>query len=138
MPSMLKGDQPVQCDWRRPRLRRLGLKATYTGKAKLWQADTSINAQTLTIDSKDGDLTASGSVATSAMLEQGTKNAKAKERVRTMGGERFRVRRVDAASDLHEGRAPDRPAGGHDCRENRGYASSRLVTQLIAWKPTRS
>jgi LPS export ABC transporter protein LptC len=85
MPSMLKGDQPVSVIGDALDYDGSVSKATYTGKAKLWQADTSINAQTLTIDNKEGDLTASGSVATSAMLEQGTKNAKAKERVRTMG-----------------------------------------------------
>jgi lipopolysaccharide export system protein LptA len=85
MPSMLKGDQPVSVIGDALDYDGSVSKATYTGKAKLWQADTSINAQTLTIDNKEGDLTASGSVATSAMLEQGTKNAKTKERVRTMG-----------------------------------------------------
>jgi lipopolysaccharide export system protein LptA len=85
MPSMLKGDQPVSVIGDALDYDGSVSKATYTGKAKLWQADTSINAQTLTIDNKEGDLTASGSVATSAMLEQGTKNANAKERVRTMG-----------------------------------------------------
>jgi LPS export ABC transporter protein LptC len=85
MPSMLKGDQPVNVVGERLDYDGAVSKATYTGKAKLWQSDTSVQAETITIDEKAGDLAASGSVATSSMLEQGSKDKKTKERVRSIG-----------------------------------------------------
>jgi lipopolysaccharide export system protein LptA len=85
MPSMLKSDQVVY-------IAAEGLdydgelsKATYTGRAKLWQAETSVQAQTLTLDNKSGDLTASEKVTTSTMLEQLDSAKKKKERVRSVG-----------------------------------------------------
>src|SRR5205823_4343756 len=44
-------------------------KATYTGTARLVQSDTSIKGQTIVVDNKAGNLTASGGVTTTAMLE---------------------------------------------------------------------
>jgi LPS export ABC transporter protein LptC len=86
VPSMLKSDQPVNIvaedlDYDG------GLStATYNGKAKLFQADTSVQGQSLILDSKTGDLTASGVVTTSAMIEQrDSKDKTKKQRVRTIG-----------------------------------------------------
>ena len=45
-------------------------RATYTGGARLWQKDTAINADTITVDEKTGNLTASGQVRTSMPFEQ--------------------------------------------------------------------
>ncbi len=84
-PSMLKEDQPVSVIGDALDYDGTASRATYTGKAKLWQADTSINAQTIVIDNKNGDLSASGTVATSILLEQTSKDKKTKERSRTMG-----------------------------------------------------
>jgi lipopolysaccharide export system protein LptA len=57
----------------------------YTGNAKLFQDDTSIQAGTLVIDNKNGDLLASGSAVTSTMLQQGDKAKKPRDRVRSIG-----------------------------------------------------
>jgi lipopolysaccharide export system protein LptA len=85
MPSMLKSDQLVyiaadDLDYDG------GLsKAIYNGSTKLWQAETSVQGQTLELDSQSGDLTASGSVTTSAMFEQMDTAKQKKERVRSIG-----------------------------------------------------
>jgi lipopolysaccharide export system protein LptA len=52
-------------------------KGVYTGAARLVQSDTTIKSETLVIDDKTGDLTASGSVITTTMLE-GTAKAGSK------------------------------------------------------------
>src|SRR4029077_4551594 len=76
MPSMLKQDQPVivlgnglDCD---------GSVAlgTYTGAAGLFQGDTSIKGETIVIDNKAGNLSASGGVTTTTVLEQATNHTK--------------------------------------------------------------
>ena len=66
-PSMLKGDQPVYVVGETLDYDGAASKASYKGRAKLWQADTSVQAETLEIDNGRGDLTASGSVATSTI-----------------------------------------------------------------------
>ena len=85
MPSMLKGDQPVYVVGESLDYDGGASKAVYTGKTKLWQADTTVQAETMVIDSKSGDLTASGSVATSSMLEQRHPEKKTRERERSIG-----------------------------------------------------
>jgi len=85
MPSMLKSDQVVyiaadDLDYDG------GLtKATYSGRAKLWQAETSVQAETIALDNRSGDLSASKSVTTSTMLEQHETDSKKKERARSIG-----------------------------------------------------
>ena len=80
IPSMLKGDQPVYVVGESLDYDGKASKAAYTGKTKLWQTDTTVQGDTLVIDSKSGDLTASGSVATSTMLEQRHREKKTRER----------------------------------------------------------
>lgn len=81
VPSMLKADQPVSV------LGDLlvydGTKslATYTGNARLFQADTSIKADIITVDEKLGDLTAAGKVMTSTTREQLAADGTTKQRV---------------------------------------------------------
>lgn len=70
MPSMLKQDKPVNVlgnnlDY--DGTRSLGV---YTGDARLFQEDTSVKASTITIDDKNGDLSASGDVVSTTMLER--------------------------------------------------------------------
>ena len=63
-------------------------RATYEGRpAVLWQSDTSIKGSTIGIDSKSGDLSASGSVLTTTILEQTDKQTKKKDRVRSTARE---------------------------------------------------
>jgi lipopolysaccharide export system protein LptA len=82
---MLKGDQPVFVVGESLDYDGSGSSATYTGKVRLWQADTSIQAQTLVIDDTSGDLTASGAVTTTTMLEQHGRGKKTSERARSVG-----------------------------------------------------
>jgi lipopolysaccharide export system protein LptA len=50
----------------------------------LWQGETSVKGDTMAIDDKTGDLTATGSVTTATILEQVDKDKKT-ERVRSLG-----------------------------------------------------
>jgi LPS export ABC transporter protein LptC len=83
VPSMLKSDQPVNVIGDDLDYDGVASKATYTGKALLWQADTSVKGGAITIDDKTGDLSATGPVTTTALLEQLDKDKK-KERVRSV------------------------------------------------------
>lgn len=85
MPSMLKGDKPVNVTAADLDYDGTLSKATYKGKPKLWQGDTTIQGDELTIDTKNGDLLVSGSAATYTMLEQGDKAKKPRDRVRSIG-----------------------------------------------------
>jgi LPS export ABC transporter protein LptC len=106
MPSMLKDDQPVSVigdylDYDGSRAR-----ASYEGGAKLWQVDTSVQGDSLVVDNKNGDLSASGSAATSSMLKQGDKDKKTTERVRTIGTSKTfayedSTRRATYSGDAH-------------------------------------
>jgi LPS export ABC transporter protein LptC/lipopolysaccharide transport protein LptA len=88
-PSMFKKDQPVNVTADDLKYDGGAEQAHYTGNAQLWQAETTIKGAQITIESKTGDLKASGDpVATTAVLTQTTKdgrkepsraNAKSKE-----------------------------------------------------------
>ena len=96
MPSMLKQDQPVNVTATALDYDGSTAKTAYTGAAQLWQGDTSIKGESILIDSKTGDLTASA-VTSATMLEQ-TDKANKKERVRS----------VASAKDLKYEDAPRR------------------------------
>jgi lipopolysaccharide transport protein LptA len=83
MPSMLKQDQPVNVTADELDYDGTLSRALYTGKAVLWQGDTSVKGATITIDDKTGDLFATGPVTTTSMLEQEGQDKK-KERVRSI------------------------------------------------------
>ena len=85
MPSMLKSDQVVYIAGENLDYDGGLAKATYTGSVKLWQAETSVQAKTLALDNRSGDLTASESVTTSTMLEQHDTEKQKTERVRSVG-----------------------------------------------------
>jgi LPS export ABC transporter protein LptC len=85
MPSMLKGDKPVNVMAGSLNYDGTLSKATYQEKPKLWQGETTIQGDELTIDNKSGDLLVSGSAATRTMLEQGDKTKKPRERARSIG-----------------------------------------------------
>ena len=114
---------------RRPRprfattARRRG--ATYEGTAQLWQGDTTIKGDTIVIDSKTGDLTASGSVTTTTMLDQHGQGRRRKSACRSMGDvEGIQIRGRAAPRHLHRRRAHERPAGRHDRREDRAVSEA--------------
>ncbi len=87
MPSMLKQDRPVNI--LANNLDYDGTKATglYTGDARLFQDDTSVKASTIAIDDKKGDLSASGDVVSTTLLERNATTNSGKpqtERVRSI------------------------------------------------------
>jgi lipopolysaccharide export system protein LptA len=83
LPSMLKQDQAVNVTADSLDFDGEANRATYDGRAVLWQSETSIKAESIAIDSKSGDLSASGSVVTTTMLEQTDKETKKKQRLRS-------------------------------------------------------
>jgi lipopolysaccharide transport protein LptA/LPS export ABC transporter protein LptC len=83
IPAMLKQDQPVNVTAQRLDYNGNKSEAKYTGNAQLWQGETVIKASTLVIDSKNGNLDASGSVATVTVLQQQGKTG-AMETVRSV------------------------------------------------------
>jgi len=82
MPSMLKQDQPVNVTAASLDYDGTTSIASYTGAAQLWQADTSIKGETLLINGKTGDLTATAATSTTT-LEQTDKAKNKKERMRS-------------------------------------------------------
>ncbi len=82
MPSLLKADQAVNVTAEQLHYSGRGKRAVYTGRAWLWQGDTSIKGDGITVDDTRGDIAAKGSVATTTIFEQ-TGEAGRPERVRT-------------------------------------------------------
>jgi LPS export ABC transporter protein LptC len=108
-PSMLKSDQAVNIVGDDLDYDGSESKAVYTGNARLWQNDTTVQGRTVALDNKNGDITATGSVTTTAMLEQqrnGDKAKPRKERVRSVGtAQEFKyeesMRRATYSLDAH-------------------------------------
>ena len=84
LPSMLKQDQAVNVTADNLSFDGEANKATYDGRAVLWQTETSVKASSITIDSKSGDLSGSGSVVTRTILEQTDKETKKKQKVASL------------------------------------------------------
>ena len=136
MPSMLKGDKPVIIIANDLDYDGAASKASYSGSAQLFQEDTSIQAATLVVDNKSGDLFASGSAVTSTMLNYGDKTKMPRDRGRSIGkGADFKYEEAPASGDLHGRRPPERPARRHDGRQDRAVSSSRRATRSIAPRP---
>jgi LPS export ABC transporter protein LptC len=83
MPSMLKQDQPVIVVGNALDYDGAIAKGTYSGAARLFQGDTSIKGETIVIDNRAGNLSASGGVTTTTLLEQVDKD-KNKQRVHSI------------------------------------------------------
>jgi lipopolysaccharide export system protein LptA len=106
LPSMLKQDQAVAVTGDALKYNGDANTATYEGHAQLWQTETSIKAGTITIDSKTGDLTASGSVVTTTVLEQTDKEKKRKQRQQSVATSKAfaysdKARRAHYDGDVH-------------------------------------
>jgi len=69
---MLKQDQPVQVLAATLDYDGATSKAAYTGAARLFQGDTSIKGDAITLDNKVGNMTASGNVTSTTVLETTT------------------------------------------------------------------
>jgi LPS export ABC transporter protein LptC len=105
LPSMLKQDQAVIVV--ADTLEYDGTTSTgkYTGGAQLFQTDTSIKGDSLVIDNKAGNLTASGGVVTSTVLEEVDKD-KQKQRTHSIGSAKDlayddATRRMKYTGDAH-------------------------------------
>jgi len=94
MPSLLKQDQPVNVTSADLQYDGDVSKATYTGGAQLWQADTAISGETVVIDDKTGDLTASGKVTTAVTLDESKHDKDTNKTTKT------RAQSLGAASDF--------------------------------------
>jgi lipopolysaccharide transport protein LptA len=83
IPSMLKQDQPVIVIAKALDYDGTTSKGTYTGDARLFQGDTSIKGDTIVVDDKLGNLSASGGVASTTVLNSTDKDKKT-ERARSI------------------------------------------------------
>lgn len=70
MPSVLAEDQPVNVTSNRLAYQGAGASAVYSGNVTLWQGDTTIKADTVSIDDSSGNLTAKGKVVTTFPFEE--------------------------------------------------------------------
>jgi lipopolysaccharide transport protein LptA len=82
LPAMLKQDQPANVLADNLAYDGVASLATYTGGARLFQGETTIKGDTITIDEKRGDLTASGHVMSTTIREHENKDKK-KERTQS-------------------------------------------------------
>lgn len=85
VPSLLKQDQPVTVTSNRLDYDGAAGQARYAGNAKLWQNDTSIRSDTISLDDTSGNLDARGSVRTEMMLDEVDASTGARKRTATRG-----------------------------------------------------
>jgi len=70
LPSLLKQDEAVTITSNKLEYDGLAGRAVYTGSARLWQGDTTVRGDTITVDDKTGNLEATGSVQTDMTLDK--------------------------------------------------------------------
>jgi len=126
LPSMLKQDQPVNVTAASLDYDGTTSKTKYDGAAQLWQTDTSIKGDSITIDGKSGDLAVSA-VTSATMLEQTNKENK-KERVRS----------VATAKDLKYEDAPRRLTYTGDAHMSSPEGDMTAVKIELYLKPSGS
>jgi LPS export ABC transporter protein LptC/lipopolysaccharide transport protein LptA len=68
-PALLAADQPVYATGNRLEYDSQTRRATYTGKARLWQGGTDIKAERVVLDEQRGDLLAAGGVTSNLALQ---------------------------------------------------------------------
>jgi LPS export ABC transporter protein LptC len=102
MPAMLKQDQPVQVLADALDYDGGTALAVYRGAARLFQGDTSIKGETIAIDNKAGNMTASGGVTTTTVLttSTSTKDAETKDADARDAKTKDRTPSVATARDL--------------------------------------
>ena len=69
-PAMLRDNQPVNVTARHLAYDDASNRAVYTGEARLWQGETAIHADSITIDDARGDLVGKGHVRSTLRLAQ--------------------------------------------------------------------
>jgi len=86
VPSMLKDNEPVNVTSNRLAYKGELSTATYTGSVNLWQgSETTIKGDTIILDDKNGNLTASGNVSTLMTLDEVSKETGERKRTETAG-----------------------------------------------------
>jgi lipopolysaccharide transport protein LptA len=70
VPSMLNQDQPVNVTSNRLEYDGAVGHAIYSGNARLWQGDTLVDADTIIVDDKTGNLEARGNVKTEMQMDE--------------------------------------------------------------------
>ena len=89
--GMLKDDQPAYVTANALNYDGDADKAIYTGSSRLWQGDTAVSADTITIDEKTGDLFASRNVRSTQVMQQTDEQSKDPKKVPT----------IATADDMH-------------------------------------
>lgn len=117
VPGMLKDDQPANVTAAALDYDGALDKAIYTGGARLWQKDTAISGDTITIDESTGDLYASGQVRSTLPLEQ----------VDSKTNEKKKVVSIASAKDLHYQDAVRRATYTTDAHVNGPQGDLRAV-----------
>ncbi len=79
LPSLFKQDQPANVNADALDYQGASGKAIYTGGATLWQGETTMRADLISIDQTTGDLIASGNARSSIALDTGVSIARAAE-----------------------------------------------------------
>jgi lipopolysaccharide export system protein LptA len=85
LPSLLKQDETVTVTSNRLDYDGLAGRAVYSGTARLWQGDTTVRGDTITVDDKTGNLEATGSVQTDMTLDQVDEKTGVRKPTRTKG-----------------------------------------------------
>jgi LPS export ABC transporter protein LptC/lipopolysaccharide transport protein LptA len=80
MPAILKSDQPVNVTSDKLVYDGPAAHAVYTGQARLWQADTTIQGDEIVLDDRTGNLTSTGSVRTTMLVNQQDQKTKQTKR----------------------------------------------------------
>ncbi len=84
-PAILNDKEPVNVTASQLRYDAESSKGVYTGGARLWQGETTIQGDTLVLDDKAGNLTATRQVRTRLMLQQVDNKTKKTESVESIG-----------------------------------------------------
>jgi lipopolysaccharide export system protein LptA len=85
LPSLLKQDEAVTVTSNGLEYDGLAGRAVYSGTARLWQGDTTVRGDTITVDDKTGNLEAAGTVQTDMTLDQVDEKTGARKPTRTKG-----------------------------------------------------
>lgn len=79
MPGLLKQEQPVNASALSLQYDGEAKHAMYKGNAALWQGDTAVRAETITLDQQKGDLLASGGARSTIALDNAVSVGRAEE-----------------------------------------------------------
>jgi lipopolysaccharide export system protein LptA len=85
LPSLLKQDEAVTITSDKLDYDGLTGRAVYTGSARLWQGDTTVRGDAITVDDKTGNLEATGNAQTDMTLDQVDEKTGVRTPTRTKG-----------------------------------------------------